>query len=94
MKEYYEKHKKPVILIPSVFDFSQFPSIDPEHVNTRRVLAYAGSIANGKDSIHVVVRALAMLEPEEKKQIEFSFYGSTRDQLIQSLGNDSHILEL
>jgi glycosyltransferase involved in cell wall biosynthesis len=53
------------------------------------VLAYAGSVKQGKDAINNVIRALALLGDVDRSRFVFWLAGSDRDSVVASLGVDA-----
>ena len=90
MKKYFDKHNRKCITIPSIFNMEEMPQ--PTTADTESdqiVISYAGTIVNGKDSMAVVLEALSELETEDMNRITFNLYGSTKEQVIASLGEKS-----
>jgi glycosyltransferase involved in cell wall biosynthesis len=83
-----------VVRIPSIFDMKDFPKDDIAVSEPRSglrdtiVLAYAGSVAQGKDATGSVIRALADLSDSERERFRFWIAGSSRDEVMRSMGED------
>lgn len=83
-----------VLQIPSVFDVTELPAVDPgvwerAELKDKVVLAYAGSVKQGKDAINNVIRALALLSDADRARFVFWLAGSDRNSILASLGNDA-----
>lgn len=90
MKKHFDKHKTKCITVPSIFNLEEMPkpmTMDTDGDNI--VISYAGTIVNGKDSMAVVLEALSELDPEDMNRITINLYGSSKDQVMASLGEKS-----
>lgn len=91
MQTHFDKHKTPCITIPSIFDMEVIPKpLDLDIERNEVVISYAGTIVNGKDSMAVVLEALSELNTEDMNRITFNLYGSTKEQVLTSLGDKSN----
>lgn len=87
MQKFFDDKNVECITIPSIFDLEQMPRpllVEPK--NDIVTISYAGTIANGKDSMGVVLEALAALSSSDRARVRLNLYGSTKEQVYATLG--------
>lgn len=87
---YYSDRGCCTCVVPTILDMSNYENI-PHSTNQKTIISYAGSPAK-KDLICNVILALEYLTLEEKKRLEFHFYGATDEDFIK-VGVEKNLIE-
>ena len=90
LENHYRKRGKPVFCLPFVLDPYKYPFAERrDHSKTRFI--YPGNPGK-KDSMRVMLKALELLTPEERKAIEFHITGVSRETIAAVLGREKELL--
>ena len=84
LTDYYQKRKCQCVRIPTILDTNTYEAADRRNGEKKLTLAYAGSPAR-KDYVTNMVRAVALLPENERKEVSMHFYGVSEND-IRSLG--------
>lgn len=92
LQKYYRDKGCNTVRIPTIVDVdSYFPCEKADQ--KKLILAYAG-MPWGKDDIKTAIQAITCLTPEERKRIEFRFYGLTEEELRKRGQLDESAMDL
>ena len=90
LDDYYKNRGCNTVTIPTIIDPAEYAAVasQPKAMDPVLKIAYAGSPAR-KDYIANAIRALPLLSKEERKRIQFHFYGPQKEQLaVLGVGAD------
>ena len=92
LKEYFESNGCKTLIVPPLVDSDSIPSGTLDASTNEYHFMYSGAATN-KDSIDIIIRALAFLEEKERKMIKLHFTTLSEDTLISLLHKDSTVYD-
>ncbi len=79
LTSYYDKKNCNTVRIPTIVDKNRYEFVEKNN-NSKTIITYAGSPAR-KDYIGNAIKALALLDENQRKKIEFHIYGTEYENL-------------
>lgn len=92
-EDYFKSMGAEVLLIPCVFDITEFYFKKQNKKNDKIIIAFAGDLRNRKEYIDNAIRALELVDDCVRDKIIFALAGFDRKDLINNLANDKYLLE-